>query len=94
MPKIGLSLDLEDTYEPAEPIHIRAKPQGDPGSALVVIVENVETDEEVERRPLAAADEGWHAAELGPFEEGAYRVSVVGAGVEPVTDLVTVIAEA
>jgi hypothetical protein len=56
-------------------------------------VENVETGEETERRQLAGDDDGWHAAELGPLPEGVYRVSAHGTGVEPVTDLVTVIAE-
>lgn len=92
MPKIGLSLELEDAFEPSEPIQVRAKPQGDPGGALLAIADDVETGAEVARRELAAGDDGWHAAELGPFEEGVYRVSVVGAGVESVTDLITVLA--
>jgi hypothetical protein len=93
VPKIGLSLDVEDTVEPSEAVSVRAKPQGDPGSALVAIAENVESGEEIERQQLLAGDDGWHAAGLGPFPEGTYRVSAVGTGVEPVTDLVTVIAE-
>ena len=94
VPKIGLSMDVEDTVEPSDPIKVRVKPQGDPGSALVAIVENAETGEETTRRQLAdGGDDGWYTAELGPFPEGVYRVSAVGTGVEPVTDLVTVIAE-
>jgi hypothetical protein len=93
VPKIGLSLDVEDTYGPSDPIEVRVKPQGDPGSALVGIVENVETGEESARLALVEGDDGWHAGELDPLPEGVYRVSAVGTGVEPVTDLVTVIAE-
>jgi len=93
VPKIGLSLDVEDTYGPSDPIQVRVKPQGDPGSALVAIVENVETGEESERVQLAAGDDDWHTGELGPLPEGVYRVSAIGTGVDPVTDLVTVIAE-
>jgi hypothetical protein len=43
---------------------------------------------------LTPADEGWYEAELGPLPEGVYRVTAYGEGlVEPVTDLVTVLAE-
>jgi hypothetical protein len=54
---------------------------------------DVETGEERARQPLAPGDEGWHEAELGPLPEGLYRVTAYGASsVEPVTDLVTVLA--
>jgi hypothetical protein len=46
------------------------------------------------RKPLAPNEQGWHAAELGPLPEGVYRVTVFGGEVvEPVSDLVTVLAE-
>lgn len=93
VPKIGLSLDVEDTYAPSEPVSVRAKPQGDPGGAIVAIAQNVETGEETERQQLVEGDEGWYTAELGPLPEGSYRITALGASVEPVTDLVTVLAD-
>ncbi|MDQ3161975.1 MAG: hypothetical protein M3Q92_03970 [Actinomycetota bacterium] len=93
VPKIGLSVDVDDTFGPTEPIPVRAQPQGTPGSALIAIAENVETGAETARTKLVEADEGLHAAELGPFPEGTYRITVDGTGVQAVTDLVTVLAE-
>jgi len=93
VPKIGMSLDLDDTYTPSEPVGVRAKPQGDPGGALVAIVQDVETGAEIERRQLSEGDEGWYTAELDPLPEGSYRITAVGTSVEPVTDLVTVLAD-
>ena len=71
------------------------RPHGDPGGLLVAVVENAETGEELARRPLKpAADDGeWLSAELDPLPEGVYRISSIGGSIEPVTDLVTVVAE-
>jgi hypothetical protein len=91
--KIGQSLDVEDWVTPSEPFEVRVRPHGDPGGLLVAVVEDVETGEEHARRPLRAADDGWYEAELGPLPEGLYRVTSLGGSVEPVTDLVTVVAE-
>ena len=42
----------------------------------------------------APRDDGWYEAELSPLPEGLYRVTAYGEGrVEPVTDLVAVVAE-
>ena len=35
----------------------------------------------------------WLSAELDPLPEGLYRISSIGGSIEPVTDLVTVVAE-
>jgi pimeloyl-ACP methyl ester carboxylesterase len=91
---IDLSLDVDDVYSPSEPIVVRAQPERDPSEALVAIAVDVETGEEPARRALARKDDGWYEAELGPLPEGVYRVTAFGAGtVEPVSDLVTVLAE-
>jgi pimeloyl-ACP methyl ester carboxylesterase len=91
--KIGQSLDIEDWFSTADPIQVRARPHEDPGGVLVAVAVNAETGEERVRRPLAQADDGWYEAELGPLPEGVYRVTSLGATVEPVTDLVTVVDE-
>jgi pimeloyl-ACP methyl ester carboxylesterase len=83
--KVGQSLDLE-------PVVVRSRPLDDPGGLLVAVAENVETGEEVARRRLREAEEGWYEAEL-TLPEGVYRVTSIGGNVEPVTDLVTVVAE-
>ena len=44
------------------------------------------------RRQLQPTGDGWYTATLGPLPEGLYRVSSL-AGMEPVTDLVTVVGE-
>ena len=92
-PTIEVSLDVEDLYDAADPVLVRAKPDRDPAEGLEVVAVDVESDEEAARRSLAKRDDDWYYAELGPLAEGAYRVTVDGATVQPVTDLVTVLAE-
>lgn len=91
--KIGQSLDVEDWFTPSDAIQVRVRPHEDPGGVLVAVAEDAETRAERVRRPLVQADDGWYEAELGPLPEGVYRVSSLGSGVEPVTDLVTVVDE-
>jgi len=93
--KIGQSLDVEDDwYTSADPIPVRARPHDDlRGGLLIAVAADAETGEERVRRPLKAAGDGWYGAELGPLPEGVYRISSIGANVEPVTDLVTVVDE-
>jgi Lecithin:cholesterol acyltransferase len=93
VPMIDLALDLDDVYSPADPLVVRARPDREPRDGLMAVAVDVETGEERARQPLAPGDEGWHEAELGPLPEGLYRVTAYGASsVEPVTDLVTVLA--
>jgi hypothetical protein len=55
---------------------------------------DAETGEVCAQHILAPGDNGWYEAELRPLPEGVYRVTAYGEGrVEPVTDLVTVLAE-
>ena len=93
VPMIDLALDLDDVYAPADPLVVRARPDREPRDGLMAVAVDVETGEERARQPLVPGDEGWHEAELGPLPEGLYRVTAYGAStVEPVTDLVTVLA--
>ena len=91
--KVGQSLDIEDWVDPSEPIRVRVQPHDDAGGMLVAVAEDVETGQEVARGRLREADDGWYEGELGPLQEGLYRVSSRGGNVEPVTDLVTVVGE-
>ena len=94
VPMIDVSLDVDDLYSASEAVVVRARPDREPNDPLVATAVDVETGEERAREPLAARDDGWHEGELGPLPEGVYRVTAFGAGtVEPVTDLVTVLAE-
>jgi hypothetical protein len=94
VPMIDVSLDVDDLYSASEPVVIRARPDRTPADGLVAVAVDVESGEERARRPLARRDDGLHETELGPLPEGVYRVTVLGAGtVEPVTDLVTVLAD-
>ncbi|MDQ3874004.1 MAG: hypothetical protein M3322_00415, partial [Actinomycetota bacterium] len=95
VPMIDVSLDVDDLYAASEPVLVRARPDGDRvEDGLLAVAVDVETGVERARRPLTHRDDGWHDTELGPLPEGVYRVTVLGAGtVEPVTELVTVLAE-
>jgi Lecithin:cholesterol acyltransferase len=90
--KVGQRLDVDDWADPAQPLVVRSQPLEDPGGLLVVVADNAETGEEVARQRLRQADDGWYEAEL-TLPEGVYRVTSMGGNVEPVTDLVTVVAE-
>jgi pimeloyl-ACP methyl ester carboxylesterase len=91
---IDVSLDVDDLYSTSDPIVVRARPEDDPIEPLVVVAVDVETGEERAKQPLQPRDDGWYESELGPLPEGVYRVTAFGGGtVEPVTDLVTVLAE-
>jgi pimeloyl-ACP methyl ester carboxylesterase len=91
---VDLALDIDDLYSPSEPVVVRAQPDRDSVEELVAVAVDVESGEERARKPLAPSDQGWHAAELGPLPEGVYRITAFGGeAVEPVSDLVTVLAE-
>jgi pimeloyl-ACP methyl ester carboxylesterase len=90
--KIGQALDLDDWVDPSEPLKVRARPLEETSGLLYVVAQDVESGQEVARQPLREADEGWREAEL-TLPEGIYRVTSMGRDVEPVTDLVTVVAE-
>jgi pimeloyl-ACP methyl ester carboxylesterase len=94
VPMVDLSLDVVDLHSAAEPLRVRALPDGDPAGGLLTVAVDTETGEVRARQPLTPTEDGWHEAELALLREGLYRVTVFGAGpVEPVTDLVTVLAD-
>jgi pimeloyl-ACP methyl ester carboxylesterase len=94
VPAVGLGLDVDDAYAPGEPVRVRARPEEEPPDLLNVHAENVETGEKTAAQTMRLSDDGWYEAELGPFPEGAYRVTAFGAGaVEPVTDVFLVLAD-
>jgi pimeloyl-ACP methyl ester carboxylesterase len=94
VPMIDLSLDVDDLYSTADPILVRAQPERETTAELLATAVDAETGEVRARHTLAPGDDGWYEAELGPLPEGVYRVTAYGEGpVEPVTDLVTVLAE-
>jgi hypothetical protein len=94
VPMIDLSLDVDDLYPLADPLRIRVRPERETTGGLLAVATDAETGEERARQLLAPRDDGWHEAELGPLPEGVYRVTAFGEGsVEPVTDLVTVLAD-
>jgi hypothetical protein len=93
-PRIDLSLDVEDLYSAADPVRVRARPEREASGELLAVAVDAETGDEWARQVLVPGDDGWHEAELGLLPEGVYRVTAFGEGsVEPVTDLVTVLAD-
>lgn len=94
VPMIDLSLDVDDLYSAADPILVKARPEQETTATLLATAVDAETGEERARQTLAPSDDGWYEAELSPLPEGLYRVTAYGEGrVEPVTDLVAVVAE-
>jgi hypothetical protein len=99
LPTVRVSLDVDDVYEVREPVTVRARPEQELTEPLLAVVEDAarppddETPVEVARATLRSSGDGWQSTELAPLPEGAYRVTVFGAGsVEPVTDVVAVLS--
>jgi pimeloyl-ACP methyl ester carboxylesterase len=101
LPTLGLSLDIDDLYDAAEPLTIRARPERESDDRLLAVVEDAalppdhQQPVELARAPLVPSDDGWQSTELPPLPEGTYRVTVFGSGmVEPVTDVFAVVSTA
>lgn len=82
-------LDLDDAYGPDEPVAFRFR-AADPMAQLTAVIRNAGTGAEVARLELGAAGE-WRDGEMAPPGPGAYRLTVAGEGVEPVTDTFVVV---
>ncbi|KVH72214.1 hypothetical protein WJ41_13865 [Burkholderia ubonensis] len=90
-PKVQVALEVDDAFEPGQPVLVRARPV-QPSVALDVMLEHVSGAEVARVKPTAAAD-GWLCAEFTPPAAGAYRVSVTGAEVETAQDACVVLQE-
>ena len=92
-PGTGISVDVGDAYLAGEPVAIRAQPEVE-WTALTASVIDVATGGEVAATAFRSGSEGWHEADLGPFAEGTYRLTVRGGrDVTPVTDVFAVFGE-
>lgn len=91
--RLRLGLDVDDAFATGEPVSVRAKPE-DEGGTLRAAVADAVTGELRAQAPLRPDVDGWWSAQLGPFAEGSYRVTVWGDGaVEPVSDVFAVLHE-
>jgi CHAT domain/Lecithin:cholesterol acyltransferase len=84
-------LELDDAFGPGEPVAFRFR-AADPVAPLTAVVTTAGTGAEVARVELGAAGE-WRAGELAPPAPGAYRLTLAGEGIEPVTDTFVVVGE-
>jgi hypothetical protein len=84
-------LELDDAFGPGEPVAFRFR-AADPVAPLTAVVTTAGSGAEVARVALGAAGE-WRASELAPPAPGAYRLTLVGEGIEPVTDTFVVVGE-
>jgi pimeloyl-ACP methyl ester carboxylesterase len=93
-PGTGISLDVEDAYLAGEPVVVRAMPEAE-WATIAAEVRDAGSGAHVAATPLAPAEGGWREAELEPLRPGTYRVTVTGDGdgVNPVTDIFSVIEE-
>ena len=84
-------LELDDAYGPGEPVSFRFR-AADPMAPLTALVTNADTGAEIARLDLGAAGD-WRDGELAPPPPGAYRLTLAGEGVEPVTDTFVAVGE-
>ena len=84
-------LEIDDAFGPGEPVGFRFR-AADPMAPLTAVVTAAGTGAEVARLQLGAAGE-WRGGELAPPPPGAYRLTLAGEGVEPVTDTFMVVGE-
>jgi len=87
----GAGLELDDAFGPGEPVGFRYR-AADPMAPLIAVITEAEKGTEVARLDLGAAGD-WRDGELAPPLPGAYRLTLAGEGVEPVTDTFVVIGE-
>jgi Lecithin:cholesterol acyltransferase len=92
-PRLRLGLDVDDAFATGEPVSVRAKPE-DEGGTLHAAVADTVIGQLRAQAPLRPDVGGWWSAQLGPFAQGSYRVTVWGDGaVEPVSDVFAVLHE-
>ncbi len=84
-------LELDDAFGPGEPVAFQFR-AADPMAPLTAVVRAAETGAEVGRLELGAAGD-WCDGELPPPPPGTYRLTLVGEGVEPVTETFVVIGD-
>jgi hypothetical protein len=70
-------------------VQVRARPQARVLDPIEAAVENVD-GHEVKRVRLLLGDDDWYSAEVPPLSPGAYRVTVDGNNMKPVTDVFAV----
>jgi hypothetical protein len=93
---LNIALFLDDIYPSKDPIEIRARyeTQGPSLSSkllvtLRAIVTNLQTGQTI-KRPLDRKPDGFHTANVGPLEVGAYRVTIESGSTDSVTDVFVV----
>jgi pimeloyl-ACP methyl ester carboxylesterase len=91
---VEIGLDLDDVFEPAEPVRfaVRASKPGVPMMATIVDRSN---GAEVARTTFTGVEE-WDAVELAPVPTGTYELRVAGLGAppaKPVSDVFVVFGE-
>jgi pimeloyl-ACP methyl ester carboxylesterase len=87
---LDLSMDVDDAFAATEPLLVRAKPQLQIAGELEALVEDADGKEAARGRLVLGQDE-WYEVELSPLPPGAYRVTVNGEDVKPVTDVFAVL---
>jgi pimeloyl-ACP methyl ester carboxylesterase len=87
-----LSLDIDDAYAVGEPVTVRVRPEWE-SVTLAVTVTRSDDDSVLARTSLPPTDEEWRRATFEPLTPGAFRVTVEGAGMEPVHDIFVITGE-
>jgi hypothetical protein len=90
-PKVQVALELEDVFEPGQPLPVRVRPIK-PVAALELVLARPDGSEVARAKPRAGAG-GWLGVEFAPQAPGPYRVSVVGPDVETAQDACVVLQE-
>jgi hypothetical protein len=85
----GLSLTLEEVFEPTEPIPVRVEVT-EPRLELAATITEIASGTSDGPHPLADVGDGVHSFEFAPRSPGEYRLTVEGVGrsrelVQPVT---------
>ena len=83
---VRVGLEVDDVYDAGAPIALGVRTDADDLVALEAAIESADDDALVARAPLRRVADDRRVAELPPLPEGAWRVRVTGAGVEPAED--------
>lgn len=88
----SIGIEVEDAFEAAEPVKVRARTEN-VGGDLLAHITDAQTGAELASGKLARGMSQWRTAEFPPLPEGTYRVTVRDADAksEPVSDIFVVL---
>jgi hypothetical protein len=85
-PARHIAVSVEDAYFDDEPVVIRGRARGRPDAAITARILDGDSDAILQTLTLAPVGDEWRTAESPPLTAGAYRVQLMGQGLDTAED--------